>query len=49
MFFRIMRGWLAAHRQGNGTTVGFTRYASQVAHRNLSHFFTVWLYRHRKP
>jgi aminopeptidase N len=49
VFFRIMRGWLAAHRQGTGTTVGFTRYASQVAHRDLDHFFTVWLYRHRKP
>ena len=49
VFFRIMRGWLAAHRHATGTVPGFARYASQVAHRDLSHFFRVWLYRHRKP
>jgi aminopeptidase N len=49
VFFRIMRGWLAAHRHATATVPGFTRYAAQVAHRDLSHFFSVWLYRHRKP
>lgn len=49
MFFRIMRGWLAAHRYRNATTYAFTKYASAVAHRDLSHFFFVWLYRHSKP
>jgi aminopeptidase N len=48
-FFKIMRGWLAAHRYRNATTEQFTHYASAVAHRDLTHFFYIWLYRHQKP
>jgi aminopeptidase N len=48
-FFTIMRKWLAEHRYGNGTPQGFTELAAHVAHRDLTHFFTVWLYRPRKP
>lgn len=49
VFFKIMRGWLSAHRNGNATTYQFTTYAAAVAHRDLSHFFEVWLYRQGKP
>jgi aminopeptidase N len=48
-FFKIMRGWVRMHRYGNATTKGFTTYASSVAHRDLTHFFQVWLYRRAKP
>ena len=49
IFFKIMRGWVHLHRYGNATTAGFTKYASTVAHRDLTHFFDVWLYRRAKP
>lgn len=48
-FFTVMRSWVAAHRYGNATTLAFTKFASRVAHRDLTHFFQVWLYRPRKP
>jgi aminopeptidase N len=48
-FFSIMRGWLRAHRYGNATVPQFTRFAAHVAHRDLTRFFRVWLYRHGKP
>ena len=49
VFFTIMRKWLAAHRYGNATSHGFAVFAAHVAHRNLTHFFQVWLCRHAKP
>jgi aminopeptidase N len=49
VFFKIMRGWLRVHRYGNASVQGFTRYAAQVSHRHLTHFFYVWLYRPGKP
>jgi aminopeptidase N len=48
-FFTIMRGWVAAHRYGNATVGEFTSYASAVSHRDLTHFFHVWLYKNGKP
>lgn len=48
-FFSILRGWAASHRYGNAAVGQFTAYAAQVAHRDLAHFFDVWLYRHGKP
>lgn len=48
-FFTVMRKWLIAHRNGNATTLGFTKFASRVSHRDLTHFFQVWLYRRSKP
>ena len=44
-----MKGWVAEHRYGNATVAQFTAYAASVAHRNLDHFFDVWLYRSGKP
>ncbi len=49
MFFRILRGWLAAHRFGNATVPEFTRYAARVSGRDLTSFFHVWLYQQGKP
>jgi aminopeptidase N len=49
MFFRILRGWLRAHRYSNASVPQFTAYAQQVSGRNLHHFFYEWLYRPAKP
>jgi aminopeptidase N len=48
-FFRILRGWLRAHRFGNATVPEFTRYAAGVSGRDLTSFFDEWLYRPGKP
>jgi aminopeptidase N len=48
-FFRIMRGWLRAHRYANARVPQFTAYAARLAHRNLKPFFHNWLYRRGKP
>jgi aminopeptidase N len=48
-FFRILRGWVRAHRFGSATVPEFTRYASSVSRRDLTHFFDVWLYGSGKP
>jgi aminopeptidase N len=49
MFFRIMRGWVRAHRVGNASVPEFTAYAAQVSGQNLHHFFYEWLYKPGKP
>ena len=49
VFFRIMRGWLVAHRYGNATVPAFTAFASGVAGQDLTPFFYEWLYRPGKP
>jgi aminopeptidase N len=48
-FFRIMRGWLVAHRYGNAQVGQFVAFAERVSHRNLTPFFHNWLYRQGKP
>ncbi|HEU5266610.1 MAG TPA: M1 family metallopeptidase [Jatrophihabitans sp.] len=48
-FFRIMRGWLRAHRFGNATVEDFIAYAQQVSPVPLAHFFRDWLYAMHKP
>jgi aminopeptidase N len=49
VFFRIMRGWVAAHRYGNATVPSFTKFAEGVSGRDLTTFFHEWLYRVGKP
>jgi aminopeptidase N len=49
VFFRIMRGWVAAHRYGNATVSSFISFAEGVAGRDLTTFFHEWLYRVGKP
>jgi aminopeptidase N len=48
-FFRIMRGWLRVHAYGNATVPQFVHFAEKVSHRDLTHFFDVWLYQEGKP
>ena len=48
-FFKIMKGWAAQRKYGNGTVDEFTAYAAHEAHRNLTSFFDVWLYQPGKP
>jgi aminopeptidase N len=48
-FFKIMRGWAAAHRYSTATVAQFSAYAARVSHRNLTTFFHKWLYRPGKP
>jgi aminopeptidase N len=49
VFFRVMRGWVRANAYGNATVPDFIRYAQDVSHRHLRHFFDVWLYQEGKP
>ena len=49
MFFRILRGWVRAHRYGNASVPEFTAYAARVSGQNLHHFFYEWLYKPGKP
>jgi aminopeptidase N len=49
LFFTILRGWVHAHSYRNATALQFTRYAAHVAHRDLTGFFRIWIYRHGKP
>jgi aminopeptidase N len=49
VFFTIMRGWASSHRYGNATVEEFRSYAAQVAHRDLSRFFSIWLDQPGKP
>ena len=48
-FFRILRGWVAAHRYGNATVDDFRAYASKVSGVDLTTFFHVWLDKPAKP
>ena len=48
-FFRIMRGWFAAHEYGNARVTDFTAYAASVAGQDLTPFFQEWLYAPHKP
>ena len=48
-FFTILRGWVAKHQYGNAVVPGFTRYAADVANRDLDAFFSKWLYQSGKP
>jgi aminopeptidase N len=48
-FFRILRGWPAAHRHGNASTADFTAYAELLSGRDLSRVWQDWLYGDRKP
>ncbi|MFI7219004.1 M1 family metallopeptidase [Micromonospora maritima] len=42
-FFRILRGWLAQHRDGNATTADFVGYAERTAGRPLRALLDAWL------
>ncbi|ATO16465.1 peptidase M1 [Micromonospora sp. WMMA2032] len=42
-FYRILRGWLARHRDGNATTADFVGYAERTAGRPLRALLDAWL------
>ncbi|MFJ2210666.1 M1 family metallopeptidase [Streptomyces sp. NPDC101062] len=48
-FGRLERDWVRIHRDGTATTADFTALASEVAGRDLSAFFTAWLYGRTTP
>jgi aminopeptidase N len=48
-FFRILRTWAAAHRDGNGRTAQFERLAELESGKDLNRLFTTWLYGPGKP
>jgi aminopeptidase N len=48
-FFKVMKGWVAAHRYGNATVDDFRTYAERVSGVELTNFFQVWLDRRAKP
>src|SRR4051794_23679982 len=48
-FLRIMRTWVAQHRQANATTAQFIALAKSVSGRDLDAFFQQWLYAPSKP
>jgi len=43
-FFRLLRSWVAEHRNGTVTTPAFTALAERHAGRSLSDLFDAWLY-----
>jgi len=48
-FFALLRDWTARHRHATVTTAQFVAAAEQHAGRDLSGFFTDWLYRPALP
>ncbi|MDX2681212.1 M1 family metallopeptidase [Streptomyces sp. NY05-11A] len=48
-FFRILRGWAAAHRYGHGTTAQFEQLAERESGKDLGPLFQTWLYGRGKP
>jgi aminopeptidase N len=43
-FFRILKGWVEANKNGNVSTSAFVAYASKCAGRDLAPFFDAWLF-----
>ena len=48
-FFRLLRGWVEAHRNGSASTADFEALAEKVSGADLSAFFQQWLYADRVP
>jgi aminopeptidase N len=48
-FFRLLRTWTAAHRDGTATTRQFVALAERISGRQLDALFTTWLYTRGKP
>ncbi|WP_406165083.1 M1 family metallopeptidase [Streptomyces sp. NBC_00996] len=49
VFFRILRGWAAEHRDGHGTTAQFIRLCEQESGKNLDALFHTWIATAGKP
>ncbi|MFC9926298.1 M1 family metallopeptidase [Streptomyces sp. NPDC127190] len=48
-FFRILRAWAAAHRDGHGTTAQFVRLAEKTSGKPVAGLLHTWLYDKGKP
>ncbi|MEV6847296.1 M1 family aminopeptidase [Actinoplanes sp. NPDC051411] len=48
-FFKILKAWTVQKAGGNGTSHDFAVLASRVAKRDLSGFFTAWVFSPGKP
>jgi aminopeptidase N len=48
-FERLERRWVRDHRDSTATTADFSALASEIAGRDLSGFFTAWLYGEKTP
>ncbi|MGN9908352.1 M1 family metallopeptidase [Phytohabitans sp. LJ34] len=48
-FWRIVRGWYAAKRDGNGSTAEFVALAERVSGQRLGPLFQAWLFTDTKP
>jgi aminopeptidase N len=48
-FFRILRGWHALKRNGNGSTAQFITFAERVSGRQLDALFDAWLFTATRP
>lgn len=48
-FFRTLRRWATAHRDGNGSTPEFVTLAEQISGQELDTLFSTWLFTPSKP
>lgn len=48
-FERLERAWVTTHRDATATTEDFVNLAASIAGRDLSAFFTAWLYGKKTP
>jgi aminopeptidase N len=48
-FFKILKGWPAAHQYGNVSTAQFIAFAEEQSGKDLSKLFEQWLYTPGKP
>lgn len=48
-FLKLLKAWPTQHRYGNGTIAEFESLAEHLSGKDLSAFFTTWLYTAAKP
>ncbi len=48
-FFKIIQGWAAQRKYGNGSTAQFIAFADQISGKSLDAFFQAWLFTSGKP
>ena len=49
VFFRLLKEWPEANKNGNATTASFVSFASKCAGRELTPFFDAWLFADETP
>ncbi|TDD84896.1 M1 family peptidase [Actinomadura darangshiensis] len=48
-FYRLLKAWPSAHRNGNASTKDFVAFAARLSHENLDAWAKSWLYSEGKP